>query len=257
MDATTHRGFRRHRSGLRCAAFTLIELLVVISIIALLIALLLPALSVAKEAGRQALCSNNLKQIVLGATAHTQDKAGLFPDAFESISTNSYTDSYHPYYVFHPLAHYLSTPTVLDCSTHSRRAANARIPEVHYAFSGQPTAFPQLGDWALWGWNADVQFSNVIPDTYPRRQAWPKEVDKVTRPSNIVMVTDVGRLSGYAGPFSGFHVVAYMQPGLHFFDRNGLNFGFVDGHVRMYDSSGIHTYYPDWEEEKISLRYDY
>lgn len=53
--------------------FTLIELLVVISIISLLIAILLPALASAREAGRRAKCLSGMRQIGMQASIYTQD----------------------------------------------------------------------------------------------------------------------------------------------------------------------------------------
>ncbi len=57
-------------------AFTLIELLVVISIIALLIAMLLPALGAAREAANAARCGSNLRQIGVGLTTYAIDNKG-------------------------------------------------------------------------------------------------------------------------------------------------------------------------------------
>lgn len=65
---------KRHHPG-----FTLIELLVVISIIAVLIAILLPALSAARESAENVQCTSNLKQIGIGAHAYAPDNRSLLP----------------------------------------------------------------------------------------------------------------------------------------------------------------------------------
>ena len=71
---------KRERGG-----FTLIELLVVIAIIAILAALLFPALKNAMEQGRRALCKSNLHQIHIGLMGYAHDHDGEFPLTWTSF----------------------------------------------------------------------------------------------------------------------------------------------------------------------------
>ena len=69
----------RRKSGRQTLAFTLIELLVVIAIIAILAAMLLPALSKAKQKAMKANCTSNLKQFAYAISMYTHDYNDFLP----------------------------------------------------------------------------------------------------------------------------------------------------------------------------------
>jgi prepilin-type N-terminal cleavage/methylation domain-containing protein/prepilin-type processing-associated H-X9-DG protein len=79
MDGSSKR--RRFCCGLRPrrAAFTLVELLVVIAVVAILAALLLPALASARDKSRQAACVSNLRQIGIALLNYASDNDGHIP----------------------------------------------------------------------------------------------------------------------------------------------------------------------------------
>ena len=79
----------RQNSEMRHSRFTLIELLVVIAIIAILAAMLLPALSKAREKSRAISCINQQKQLLLGLNMYLDDNEQNFPEytAFTMLIT--------------------------------------------------------------------------------------------------------------------------------------------------------------------------
>ena len=76
--------------------FTLVELLVVITIIGILIALLLPAVQGAREAGRRAQCANNVKQLALGALNYESTHRCFPPSINVEGSENGFNSMVYP-----------------------------------------------------------------------------------------------------------------------------------------------------------------
>src|SRR5882724_2045484 len=124
------------KSNRRADAFTLVEMLVVIGIIAILAALLLPALSASKKRAQRIVCENNLRQLGLAFHTFAHDHNGKFPmevstsdGGSQEFVANGYIvtgNFYFGYRHFQALAGILETPKILICP------ADTRLPSVNF-----------------------------------------------------------------------------------------------------------------------------
>ncbi len=234
----------RHRDT---CAFTLIEIVVVLATIALLTAVLMPALGRARSGAREIVCRSNLHQLVLANTAYATENSGFYVAGASDLWAgaglrrwhgvrNSLNEPFDPRRG--PLAGYLADGQVKECPL---QIAFTKGQEWSRNFEqgggGYGYNLTYLGS-RLWETCADA--GSVSRRTY----AYVAAVTEVRNPGQTLMFADTAMANegrslieySFAEPpyavFGGQVMTDFrMSPSIHFRHNSRANIGWADGHI--------------------------
>ena len=204
------------RSCRTAGHFTLIELLVVIAIIAILAAILLPALQSARERGKGSACINNLRQVVHWHLLYADDFYGYIPylrrDSIPSPNQ----------YWYELVARYARSGAGIKNNNEVLKQADQHIPVLSGCpsrrYTDRPISWSRIHYWD----NTSDKF----------RATTALKTNNFTKPASAPLLIDAPGLDSNPPTSSFSWYVEYSDaPKIGYRHNKAANTGFLDGHV--------------------------